>query len=128
MGAMESKTFDLTPAADEVARVVAGIRDDQLANPTPCEGTSVAGLPDHLVGLTLAFRFSAEKTPLPGPAAASADALLADWRTRLPEQLSALGEAWRSPSAWEGTATAGGVKMPAPAMAAVALDELVIHG
>jgi uncharacterized protein (TIGR03086 family) len=128
MAAMESKTFDLSPAATEVARVVAGIRDDQLADPTPCQGTSVAGMLDHLVGLTLAFRCSAEKRPLPGQASASADALVADWRTRLPEQLSALGEAWRSPSAWEGTASAGGVEMPAPAMAAVALDELVVHG
>src|SRR5215204_2473793 len=58
------KTFDLGPAADEVARVVSAIRDDQLDAPT----------------------------------------------------------------SWEGTATAGGVTMPAPAMAAVALDELVIHG
>ena len=125
---MESTTFDMGPAADEVARVVAGIRDDQLGNQTPCDGTSVAGLLDHLVGLTVAFRCSAEKTPLPGQASASADALVADWRTRLPAQLAAMAEAWRAPSAWEGTASAGGVELPAPAMAAVALDELVVHG
>lgn len=125
---MESQRFDLGPAADEVARVVAGIRDDQLDDPTPCEGTSVAGLLDHLVGLAEAFRCAAEKTPLPGQASASPDALVPDWRTRLPRQLPALAEAWRSPAAWEGTASAGGVEMPAPAMAAVALDELVVHG
>jgi uncharacterized protein (TIGR03086 family) len=51
-----------------------------------------------------------------------------DWRTRIPVQLDDLGAAWRVPSAWEGTAVAGGVEMPAPAMAVVALDELVIHG
>jgi uncharacterized protein (TIGR03086 family) len=128
MAGMESKTLDMGRAADEVARVVAGIRDDQLADRTPCEETSVAAMLDHLVGLTLAFRCAAEKSPLPGPAPASADALVDDWRTRLPEQLSALAEAWRSPSAWEGVASAGGVEMPAPAMAAVALDELVVHG
>ncbi len=125
---MESNTVDLGPAADEVARVVAGIRDEQLGDPTPCTGTPVAGLLDHLVGLTLAFRWAAEKSPMPGPAPASPDSLVADWRTRLPAQLSSLAEAWRAPSAWEGMATAGGVEMPAPAMAAVALDELVIHG
>jgi uncharacterized protein (TIGR03086 family) len=125
---MESQRFDLGPAADEVARVVAGIRDEQLGGPTPCERTSVAGLLDHLVGLTEAFRCAAVKTPLPGQASASPDALVPDWRTRLPQQLSALAEAWRSPAAWEGTASAGGVEMPAPGMAAVALDELVVHG
>ncbi len=125
---METTTLDLGPAADEVARVVAGVRDDQLDDPTPCGGTSVAGLLDHLVGLTLAFRHSAEKTPLPSTASASADALASDWRTRLPAQLAELAEAWRAPSAWEGIAAAGGVEMPAPMMATVALDELVVHG
>src|SRR5215210_3521387 len=125
---MESQTFDMGPAADRVARVVAGIRDDQLGDPTPCAGTSVAGLLDHLVGLTEAFRCAAVKTPLPGRASASPEALVPDWRTRLPRSLPVLAEAWRSPAAWEGTASAGGVEMPAPAMAAVALDELVVHG
>jgi uncharacterized protein (TIGR03086 family) len=128
MNGMETTTFDMGPAADEVARVVASIRDDQLDAPTPCDGMPVAGLLDHLVGLTYAFRASAQKAPVAGQASASPDALVPDWRTRLPEQLSAMAEAWRSPTAWEGTAEAGGVTMPAPAMAAVALDELVIHG
>src|SRR3954471_4831975 len=125
---MEPMTLDLAPQAAEVARVVAGVRDDQLGDPTPCDGTPVAGMLDHLVGLTYAFRCTAEKTPLPGRASTSPDSLVPDWRTRLPEQLSALAEAWRSPAAWEGMASAGGATMPAPAMAAVALDELVIHG
>ena len=125
---MQTTTVDLGPAAAEVARVVAGVRDDQLDDPTPCEGTSVAGLLDHLVGLTLAFRMAAEKTPSEGGPSASASALAADWRSRLPAQLDALVAAWREPSAFEGTAVAGGVEMPAPMMAIVALDELVIHG
>jgi uncharacterized protein (TIGR03086 family) len=119
---------DLGSAAAEVARVVAGVRDDQLDGPTPCEGTSVAAMLDHLVGLTLAFRLAAEKTPSAGGPSAAADALVPDWRTRLPAQLDALAAAWRSPGAAEGTAVAGGVEMPAPAMAVVALDELVVHG
>jgi len=122
------QTLDLGPQTDEVVRIVAGVRDDQLGDRTPCERTPVAAMLDHLVGLTYAFRRAAEKRPLDGAPSASADALVADWRTRLPEQLSALAEAWRAQSAWEGTASAGGVEMPAPAMAAVALDELVIHG
>jgi uncharacterized protein (TIGR03086 family) len=121
-------TFDLAPQAAEVARVVAGTRDDQLADPTPCPDTPVAALLDHLVGLTLAFRLSAEKQPQPAPPQAAADALAADWRERLPRQLDEMVAAWRAPEAWEGTAEAGGVTMPAPDMAVVALDELVVHG
>jgi uncharacterized protein (TIGR03086 family) len=125
---METTTIDLAPAAAEVRRVVAGVRDHQLCHPTPCEATTVAALLDHLVGLTLAFRMAAEKVPQPDAPSADAGDLAPDWRTRLPAQLDALAAAWRQPSAWEGDAEAGGVTMPAPDMAVVALDELVVHG
>ena len=125
---METMQLDLGPQAAEVARVVAGIRDDQLGDPTPCAGTSVAGLLAHVVGLTTAFRMAAEKTPVPGQASASPGDLPADWRTRLTAQLDALVAAWRRRSAWEGMAEAGGVTMPAPVAAIVALDEVLVHG
>ena len=120
--------LDFAPQAAEVARVVAGVRDDQLTDPTPCTGTSVAAMLDHLVGLTVAFRMAAEKDPLGGRPQADAKNLPPDWRTRLPQQLDALVAAWQHPTAWEGTAEAGGVRMPAPAMAVVALNEVLVHG
>src|SRR3712207_6161034 len=125
---METTRLDLAPQAAELARVAAGIRDDQLGDPTPCAGTPVAGLLAHVVGLTTAFRMAAEKTPVSGGPSASPDDLPPDWRTELPAQLDALVEAWRRPSAWEGIAEAGGVTMPAPVAAAVALDEVLVHG
>ncbi|SHN69546.1 TIGR03086 family protein [Geodermatophilus obscurus] len=125
---METMQPDLGPQAAELARVVAGIRDDQLGDPTPCTGTSVAGLLAHVVGLTTAFRMAAENTRVSGGPSASPDDLPPDWRTGLPAQLDALVEAWRRPSAWEGIAQAGGVTMPAPVAAAVALDEVLVHG
>jgi uncharacterized protein (TIGR03086 family) len=121
-------TIDLAPQVTEVARLVAGVREDQLTGPTPCADTPVAALLDHLVGLTLAFRLAAEKRPLPGPPQASADHLPAGWRSVLPRQLDELATAWRAPSAWEGTAEAGGVTMPASAMGVVALNEVLVHG
>jgi uncharacterized protein (TIGR03086 family) len=125
---MRRTTLDLGPQTAEVARVVAGVRDDQLTDPTPCTETSVAAMLDHLVGLTVAFRMAAEKTvPGGGPSAEAAN-LAPDWRTRIPAQLEALAAAWRDPRAWEGTAEAGGVQMPAPAMAAVAVNEVLVHG
>jgi uncharacterized protein (TIGR03086 family) len=125
---MQTTTLDLGPQATEVARIAAGVRDDQLTGPTPCEGTSVAAMLDHLIGLTLAFRLAAEKTPPGGAPSADAANLAPDWRTRLPSQLEALAAAWREPSAWEGTAEAGGVELPAPAMAVVGLNEVLVHG
>jgi uncharacterized protein (TIGR03086 family) len=108
--------------------VVGGVRDDQLTRPTPCAGTTVAAMLDHVVGLTAAFRTAAEKLPQEGGPSADADHLPADWRTRIPLQLDGLVAAWQQPSAWVGMAEAGGVQMPAPAMAVVALNEVLIHG
>jgi uncharacterized protein (TIGR03086 family) len=120
--------LDLGPQTDEVIRIVAGVKDGQLDDPTPCEGTSVAGLLDHLMGLSLAFRMGAEKTPLDGGASASASALDPAWRSELPARLDALAAAWREPTAWEGFATVGGASLPAPAMGGVALNEVLLHG
>jgi hypothetical protein len=50
--------LDLDPAAREVARLLDGVTDDQLAGPTPCTDTTVAALLDHLS--------SAYHSPSPG--------------------------------------------------------------
>jgi uncharacterized protein (TIGR03086 family) len=118
--------LDLEPPARRLAAVVDGIRDDQLTAPTPCD-IPVAALLDHVVGLTAAFRDCAAKIPSTQPPESSADHLDPQWRTTIPRQLDELAAAWRDPAAWEGTATAGGVTMPAEGIAHVAIDELVLH-
>jgi uncharacterized protein (TIGR03086 family) len=118
---------DLGPAAQRTARLAAAVADAQLDAPTPCAGLPVSGLLVHVLGLARAFAAAAAKQPDPGPAP-EPPTLPADWRAVLPAALDALAEAWRAPGAREGTTSAGGVAMPAAAMAAVALDELVLHG
>jgi uncharacterized protein (TIGR03086 family) len=127
--------LDLNPAAREVARLLDGVTDDQLAGPTPCPDYPVAALLDHLMGLSMAFTWAARKTTAAeggsdesGPGLATAEHLDPHWRTLLPQRLGELAEAWRDPTAWEGMTEAGGVTMPAEAIGAVALDELVRHG
>ena len=123
--------LDLDPAAREVGRLLDGVPDHGLTGPTPCAGTPVAQLLDHLMGLSLAFTQAARKTPPEGgskPPTSSADHLDPQWRTALPRRLGELAEAWRDPAAWEGMTEAGGVTMPAEVTGMVALDELVLHG
>jgi uncharacterized protein (TIGR03086 family) len=123
--------LDLGPAAAEATRLLNGVTDDQLADPTPCPGTPVAGLLDHMMGFSLAFVWAARKSiPEGASGAPQADAAKLDpeWRTVLPQRLAELAEAWRDPAAWEGMTEAGGVTMPGEAMGIVALDELVMHG
>jgi uncharacterized protein (TIGR03086 family) len=125
---METTILDLSPQTARVARLVNGVRDDQLGDPTPCDGTSVAGMLDHLVGLTTAFAMGARKEAVTGAPRAAADQLPTDWRERLPRQLTELAEAWRRPAAWEGMATVGGAELPSMVMGIVAADEVLVHG
>ena len=65
MGTIEAR-IDLGPAAAAVAAIVAGVREDQLGDPTPCSRLNVADLLDHLNGLALAFTCAARKEPVAG--------------------------------------------------------------
>jgi uncharacterized protein (TIGR03086 family) len=123
---------DFEPAARAVQQVAAGVREDQLGDPTPCAQWTVGDLIDHLMGLTEAFRIAAEKAadpasagPPPGP---SKNHLDPQWRRLLPARLDDLVAAWRSPAAWTGETEAGGVVLPAAVMGLVALNEVVVHG
>lgn len=124
---------DLDPAARQLAQLLTGVSDDQLPAPTPCAEYTVADLLQHISGLTIAFRNAATKTPQPAagqasPGADSGVGLHPQWRSRIPRQIDDLVAAWRAPAAWEGTAQAGGVTLPAAMIGRAALNELVMHG
>ena len=125
---MQTTSLDFAPTVAEVARVVAGVREDQLTGPTPCAGTSVAALLDHLDGLAVAFRSAAAKSPQAGGPTADADHLAHDWRTRIPARLEELAAAWREPAAWDGTTEIAGMRMPGGAAGLTALNEVLLHG
>lgn len=124
------ETIDFGPATGAVARLVHGIRDDQLGAPTPCPDYTVADLLDHLGGLAVAFRDAATKDTPPGGAQPQADGsnLEDGWRDRIADDLDALAAAWRDPAAYAGMTMAGPVEMPGEVAALVALDEVVVHG
>ncbi|WP_328308228.1 TIGR03086 family metal-binding protein [Streptomyces sp. NBC_00442] len=123
---------DLGPAAAELTRLLDGVRDDQLAGPTPCPAYALRDLLAHVLGLGAAFQDAARKKT--GPTTGTAPGTVAppelpdDWRTSLPEQLAAMTDAWRDPAAWEGEAQIGGLRLPAAVTGRVGLDELVVHG
>jgi uncharacterized protein (TIGR03086 family) len=125
--------LDLGPTARRVALLADHVSDDQLAAPTPCEGTAVRNMLGHLVGLSTAFRDAGRKDL--GPSTATAPtAVVPDvdddgaWRAELPKLLDELAAAWREPAAWEGMTQAGGTTFPAARAGRVALNELLVHG
>lgn len=122
---------DLHPAADRLARLIEGIPDDALRAPTPCAGSALDVLVDHVGGLAQAFTAAAKKDlgELTSQAPASrAPDLEPGWRDRIATDLTGLADAWKSPDAWEGMTQAGGVDLPGEVAGRVALDELVVHG
>jgi uncharacterized protein (TIGR03086 family) len=122
---------DLAPATTVVAEVVRGIPDEHLDRSTPCPGTSVAAMLDHLAGLTAAFTAAGRHQPVPGgdrPPSADASRLDPGFRESIPAALASLAEAWREPEAWTGTVRVGGVDLPGQVAGLVALDEVVVHG
>lgn len=123
--------YDLRPAARLLGELVGAVGDEQLGAPTPCPDYTLGDLLDHVNGLSLAFTWAATKDErIAASAAPTADAgrLGDDWRTRIPAQLAALGEAWQRRDAWEGMTRAGGVDLPGEVAGRVALNELVVHG
>lgn len=122
---------DLAPAARGMADLIAGVPNERLNGPTPCPAYSLGDLVDHVAGLTLAFTGAAKKDTGDVTAqGASGDAsrLESDWRTKIPQDLADLAEAWRDPDAWTGMTKAGGIDLPGEVAGMVALDELVVHG
>src|SRR5262245_13606734 len=121
---------DLKPAAQRMAALVANVPDDRLKDATPCPEMNVAALLDHIGGFALAFASAAKKDGRFGDQApsVSADALPDDWRTRIPRDVIAMGDAWDAPEAWTGMTKAGGLDIPGEIGGFIALDELVVHG
>src|SRR4051812_27952071 len=98
------ENLDFGPATTAVAGLVAGVRDDQLGDRTPCPAMTVADLLDHVHGLSLAFTLSARKEPIPGGGAPQVDGsrLPEGWRDEISARLTALAGAWTEPSAYDG--------------------------
>ncbi|GHF88467.1 TIGR03086 family metal-binding protein [Streptomyces griseosporeus] len=126
-----SQTFDFAPQTRILARLVEGVRDGQLDDPTPCPGVAVRNMLGHVHGVAIAFRDAARKDLGPttdtAPDATTQD-VGPDWRAALPKALDELADAFRDPAAWTGMTRAGSVDLPGAVAAAVAVDELVVHG
>jgi uncharacterized protein (TIGR03086 family) len=120
---------ELTAAADAAARVVSGVRADQLAGPTPCTGWDVRALANHLIlwtSYSLEQRAHGESVSpeLMERDFAAAPDFAADYKAALRRALAA----WADPAAWDRKLDVMGSATPASDVAAMNLVEMVMHG
>ena len=124
--------YDLGPAAHELTRLVNGVADDQLGDPTPCPRYTLGDLLQHVRGLAEAFTVAGRKEQPSGgsepPPQGDASLLPEDWRGETADWLGRLVDAWSDPAAWEGTTWIAGFEAPASAVGITAANELVVHG
>ena len=122
--------IDLSPACQCTADVLAGVTDEQLSQPTPCEKLPLDSMIAHIGMLAQAFAAAAGKDFGPMTDTPPEDHVQVDpdWRTSYPARLAGLAEAWRDPDAWQGMTRAGGIDLPGEVAGSVALAEVVIHG
>jgi uncharacterized protein (TIGR03086 family) len=122
---------NLEPPAAQLAALVIGVTDDQLALPTPCPDYQVGDLLDHIATLSRAFTFCAEKDLVAladRPGLGNSARLADDWRAQISHDLGGMARAWSDPAAWEGMTRIGGGDQPGSVAGMIGLEELVVHG
>lgn len=119
----------LTAAADEAARIVAGTTPAQFAQSTPCPSWDVRGLINHLVLWTsYSFELRAHSAKVGEELTERDFAGEPDYAAAYRAQLDRALEAWRPARVWESEIDTGSATMPAREVAEMILMELVLHG
>jgi uncharacterized protein (TIGR03086 family) len=114
-------------AAETFSSILAGVPDDALDAPTPCDDYDVGGLLGHLIHRGPQLAGAGRKEPTPAGEDGPADP--ATWRSDLAPLVGRITDAWSQPSAWEGEAAIeGAMEMPAPTIGGIVLAEMVVHG
>jgi uncharacterized protein (TIGR03086 family) len=119
----------LSDAAEAAARAVDGVREGQLADPTPCTEWDVRALVNHLILWT---SYSLEKRAhgesVSEELMATDFAAQPDFAARYRAQLDLALEAWADPAAWNRKLDVMGSATPASDVAALNLAEMILHG
>jgi uncharacterized protein (TIGR03086 family) len=118
----------LTEAADQAARVVAGTTPEQFGDKTPCAQWDVKELLNHLILWTsYSFEHRARSEQV-GPELTERDFTAdADYAAAYRAQLDRALAAWAPAEVWDSEIDTGGGKTPAPQIAEMVLMEMVLH-
>jgi uncharacterized protein (TIGR03086 family) len=120
---------ELAAAAAEAARVVGGVRSDQLTAATPCRDWDLRALLNHVILWTA---YSAERRardePLPEDLMTRDFVAEPGYATAYQAQIARAVDAWSDPRAWKRDLNVMGSPAPAADVAGMLLAEMVLHG
>ncbi|WIM92614.1 TIGR03086 family metal-binding protein [Actinoplanes oblitus] len=114
----------LAVAAAAVGQLVAGVRDDQLEQATPCADYTVRDLLGHLLQVVENFQVLARRGTVDWTTAA--DRVTGDWRAGFAAETAKLTAAWSDPATLEGVSP--GMGLPQRTVGQMILGDLVVHG
>jgi uncharacterized protein (TIGR03086 family) len=120
---------EMAAAAAESARIVGGVRGDQLSAVTPCTDWDLQTLLNHII-LWTAYsaerRARDEQVPdeLVNKDFVAEPGYAADYAAQLDKAVAA----WSDPAAWQRNLNVMGTATPAADVAALLIAEMVLHG
>jgi uncharacterized protein (TIGR03086 family) len=120
----------LQRVVDETSRVVAGVTDSQMNNPSPCAGWTVRDVLNHITGGATMFAISAEQGSVPDDVIGKlmggdnlGDDAKAAWTVASTRALAAFGE----PGVLDKVVTLPFGDMPASAALSIAVFDVLTH-
>ena len=120
---------EMAAAAAEAARVVGGVRSDQLSAATPCPDWDLRTLLNHMILWTA---YSAERRardePVPDELMNKDFVAEPGYADQYAAQLDKAVAAWSDPAAWQRDLNVMGSPTPAADVAALLIAEMVLHG
>lgn len=114
----------LERAVPTVAGLVAGVRDEQLAQGTPCADFEVRNLLNHLFQVVRNFQLVAGREVVDW--SVTPDAVAGDWRADFAVEAGRMIAAWSVPDALEGVSP--GMGLPQRTLGLMMVTDLVVHG
>lgn len=118
-------------AVAAASKAVAGVDEDDLQRPTPCDKFDVGTLGGHMTGFLLMTEQAAAKAPLEqmsGDPAGPTPAAPMAWQQTYADHAPVVARAWTTEGAWTGTTAFGPGEFDAQMAGSVTLLELVVHG
>ncbi|GIF42503.1 TIGR03086 family metal-binding protein [Actinoplanes xinjiangensis] len=122
---MSTEISDLLErAVPPVTGLVAGVRDEQLPQATPCAAFQVRDLLNHLFQVTRNFRLLAGREQVDW--SVTPDAVTGDWRQTFAGDARTMIAAWSDPQVLDGVSP--GMGLPQRTLGLMMVVDMVVHG